>query len=122
MSESLTNSQPESGLTAKFLKTLPVLQFFGTIIVSVAVSAIGVYSTISLNQDSTAKEVEKLKGKQEQTDKQVSDWKAAGEKQIQDVKQEILTKKEFEAYWKQIDLMRDDIKAIRQIQEKSVEK
>lgn len=107
---------------AKFLKFLPVLQFFGAIIVSVAVSAIGVYSTISLNQDSTAKDVEKLKTVQAQTEKQLSDWKAAGEKQIEDLKQQILTKKEFEAYWKQIDLMRDDIKAIRQTQEKSVEK
>lgn len=107
---------------AKFLKSLPVLQFFGAIIVSVAVSAIGVYSTISLSQDSTAREVEKIKIKQEQTDKQVSEVKAAGEKQIQDVEKEILTKKEFEAYWKQIGLMQDDIKTIRQALVKSAEK
>lgn len=118
----IEQQQPESSAVNKTLKLLPLIQFIGSVLASIVVAVIATYSAISLTQDSTAREVERMKTKQEQTDRRISDLKEDGDKKIEEVKREILTKKEFEAYWKQIELLRADIKAVRDNQDKLLEK
>lgn len=76
---------------------------------------------IGRSQTSQAAEVQTLQAGQIAIKQQIHDNKEADNKQIENVKENMLTKKEFEAHWKQIDLLRQDNKDMRILMEKMLE-
>lgn len=107
-------TNPQQTFFDAFLKWLPLVQWLLTILIGAAVVGLSFRDS----QTSQAAQIMKVENKQQTLENTLRENREDEQKRYDNLRREMLTKQEFEAHWKQIQLLREDIIEIRKMQER----
>ena len=112
------DAQQQKGIIDGFLKWLPLVQWLLTIAIGAAVVGLSFRDS----QTSQAAQIMKVENKQQALEAALRENREDEQKRYDNLRREMLTKQEFEAHWKQISLLREDIIEIRKMQERYLQR